>query len=105
MVCFSENPYRTIGLTSNSGLRQIQKNLSKLKAYSKLGKTLNFDFDLSYLNLTAIDRSMEIVSKVENRILLDENKLKFSLFWFQDISFFFSFRVVLVFHIFYFFFF
>jgi len=86
MVCFSENPYRTIGLTSNSGLRQIQKNLSKLKAYSKLGKTLNFDFDLSYLNLTAIDRSMEIVSKVENRILLDENKLKFSLFWFQDVS-------------------
>ena len=52
MVYFSENPYRTIGLTSNSGLRQIQKNLSKLKAYSKLGKTLNFDFDLSYLNLT-----------------------------------------------------
>ena len=29
---------------------------------------------------------MEIVSKVENRILLDENKLKFSLFWFQDVS-------------------
>ena len=27
-----------------------------------------------------------MISKVESRILLDENKLKYSLFWFQDVS-------------------
>ncbi len=83
---FSQNPYRVIGITSNSGLKIIQKNLSKLKAYSKLGRAIEFDFDLPFLNLVAINRSSDIISKVESQILLDENKLKYSLFWFQDIS-------------------
>lgn len=83
---FSQNPYRIIGVASNSGLKIIQKNLSKLKAYSKLGRTIEFDFDLPFLNLVAINRSLDIISKVESQILLDENKLKHSLFWFQDIS-------------------
>ena len=82
----SRNPYRVIGVPSNSGLRVIQKNLSKLKAFSKLGKPVEFDFDLPFLNLASVDRSLEIISKVESRILLDENKLKYSLFWFQDVS-------------------
>lgn len=82
----SRNPYRVIGVPSNSGLRVIQKNLSKLKAFSKLGKPVEFDFDLPFLNLASVDRSLEIISKVESRILLDENKLKYSLFWFQDAS-------------------
>ena len=83
---FSQNPYRIIGVASNSGLKIIQKNLSKLKAYSKLGRAIEFDFDLPFLNLVAINRSLDIISKVESQILLDENKLKHSLFWFQDIS-------------------
>ena len=32
----SNNPYRFLGVTSNSGIKEIQKNLSKLKAYSKM---------------------------------------------------------------------
>lgn len=82
----SNNPYRVIGIPSNSGLKIIQKNLSKLKAFSKLGKPLSFDYDLSFLNLAPIDRSSKIIAKVESRILLDENKVMYSLFWFQDIT-------------------
>ena len=33
-----------------------------------------------------LDRSLDVISKVESRILLDEDKLKHSLFWFQDLS-------------------
>jgi len=83
---FSNNPFRIIGVPSNSGLKIIQKNLSKLKAFSKLGKAVEFDFDLPFLNLEVVDRSSDVISKVESRILLDENKLKYSLFWFQDVS-------------------
>jgi tetratricopeptide (TPR) repeat protein len=83
---FSQNPYRVIGVPSNSGIKIIQKNLSKLKAFSKLGKDLEFDFDFSFLNLDKIDRSSVVISKVESKILLDENKLKYGLFWFQDIT-------------------
>jgi hypothetical protein len=80
----SSNPYRTLGVTSNSGQKLIQKNLSKLKAYSKLGKSLDFDYDFSFLSLKPVDRSIDVISKVESKILLDENKIKFSLFWFQE---------------------
>ena len=73
-------------MLSNSGLKIIQKNLSKLKAFSKLGKALEFDFDFPFLNLEVVDRSSDMISKVESRILLDENKLKYSLFWFLDVS-------------------
>jgi len=83
---FSNNPFRIIGVPSNSGLKIIQKNLSKLKAFSKLGKAVEFDFDLPFLNLEVVDRSSDVISKVESRILLEENKLKYSLFWFQDVS-------------------
>ena len=85
-LIFSQNPYRVIGITSNSSQKTIQKNLSKLKAFSKVGKCKEFDFDLSFLNLAIVDRSFDVISKVESRILLDENKLKYSLFWFQDVS-------------------
>lgn len=81
---FSNNPFRILAVESNSGAKKIQKHLSKLKAYSKIGKSVAFDFDLSFLNLAPVDRSSEIISKVESRILLDENKIKYSLFWFQD---------------------
>ena len=86
MLYLSKNPFRVIGISSNSGQKIIQKNLSKLKAFSKIGKSKEFDYDLSFLNLAPIDRSFDIISKIENRILLDENKLKYSLFWFQDIT-------------------
>ena len=85
-VYLSQNPYRIIGVPSNSGIKLIKKNVSKLKAFSKIGKAIDFDFDLSSLNLAALDRSEDIISRVESKILLDENKIKYSLFWFQDVS-------------------
>ena len=85
-LLFSHNPYRILGVLSNSSPRVIQKNISKLKAFSKLGKSVEFDFDFPFLNLAPIDRSVATISKVENRVLLDLNKVKQSLFWFQDVS-------------------
>jgi hypothetical protein len=86
LLYISKNPFRVIGIPSNSSQKTIQKNLSKLKAFSKIGKSKEFDFDFSFLNLATVDRSFDIISKVESKILLDENKLKYSLFWFQDVS-------------------
>ncbi|MBP6754760.1 MAG: hypothetical protein KA210_01335 [Bacteroidia bacterium] len=82
----SLNPYRIIGVQSNSGVKEIHKNLSKLKAYAQLDKKVEFDYDFNFLNLAEVERNNEIISKVESRILLDENKVKYSLFWFLDAS-------------------
>jgi hypothetical protein len=77
---FSNNPFRILAVESNSGARKIQQNLSKLKAFSKIGKSKSFDYDLSFLNLAPVDRSLEIISKLESRILLDEKKLNIVCF-------------------------
>ncbi len=82
----SSNPYRIIGVLSNSGVKEIHKNLSKLKAFAQLSKKVEFEFDFNFLNLAEIERQNEIIAKVESRILLDENKVKYSLFWFLDSS-------------------
>lgn len=82
----SLNPYRIIGVLSNSGIKEIHKNLSKLKAYAQLNKKVEFDYDFNELNLALLDRGTELISKAESRILLDENKVEYSLFWFVDIN-------------------
>ena len=82
----SLNPFRIIGVLSNSGVKEIHKNLSKLKAYAQLGKKVEFDYDFNFLNLAETERHNDIIAKVESRILLDENKVKYSLFWFLDAS-------------------
>ena len=83
---FNLNPYRFLGVISNSGIKNIQKNLSKIKAYSKIGKHLSLPYELSFLNLKEIDRSESHIKEAENKILLDPNKVKHSLFWFTDNS-------------------
>jgi len=80
----NSNPYRFLGVNSNSGIKNIQKNLSKIKAYSKIGKHLSLPYELSYFNLQKIDRSESLIKEAENKILLDPNKVKYSLFWFSE---------------------
>ncbi len=81
---FYNNPYRFLGVLSNSGIKNIQKNLSKIKAYSKIGKYLSLPYELNFFNLREIDRSESLIKDAENKILLDPNKVKHSLFWFND---------------------
>ena len=82
----NSNPYRFLGVISNSGIKNIQKNLSKIKAYSKIGKHLSLSYDLSFFNLQKIDRSESRIKEAENKILLDSNKVKHSLFWFTELN-------------------
>ena len=82
----SSNPYRIIGVLSNSGAKSIQKNLSKIKAYSKIGREVSLPFELNFLNLEKLNRTDASIIDAENKILLDPNKIKHALFWFIDAS-------------------
>ena len=82
----SQNPFRVISVLSNSGAKEIKKNLSKIKAFTKIGKSPSFQYDFSFLNLADIKRSEDVISRVENKLLLDDSKIKNSLFWFINIS-------------------
>ena len=82
----SNNSYRVLGVPSNSSLKDIQKNISKLKAFAKIGREMQLDYDLSCLNLAKINRTDDILLKSENHIKLDKNRIQMSLFWFVDLS-------------------
>jgi hypothetical protein len=82
----SQNPFRIISVLSNSGAKEIKKNLSKIKAFTKIGKSPSFQYDFSFLNLAEIDRSEDVISRIENKLLIDESKIKNSLLWFINIT-------------------
>lgn len=83
---FSNNPYRILGILSNAGQKEIQKNISKLKAFSKIGKDMELDYNLSFLNLSKNDMSETLLLKSNNQLNLDKDKITNSLFWFADLS-------------------
>ena len=85
-MIFSQNSYRVLGVVSNSGVKEIKKNISKLKAFSKIGKDVAFDYDLSFLNLAKLDRKESSLLQSENSLNMDKNKITNSLFWFADLS-------------------
>ena len=86
MSFISNNPYRVLGILSNARLKDIQKNISKLKAFAKIGREMELDYNLSFLNLAKLDRTDDLLSKSENQLNLDKDKITSSLFWFADLS-------------------
>ena len=82
---FNNNPYRFLGVVSNAGAKAIQKNLSKIKAYSKIGKYISLPYELNFFNIIELNRSDSLIIESENKILLDINKIKHSLFWFNSL--------------------
>ena len=85
-MIFSTNPYRVLGVSSDSGIKDVKKNISKLKAFAKIGKEMELDYNLSFLNLAKLDRTDDLLLKSENQLNLDKNKITNSLFWFADLS-------------------
>jgi hypothetical protein len=86
MSFISNNTYRVLGVCSNASLKDIQKNISKLKAFAKIGREMELDYNLHFLNLAKIERTDNLLLKSENQLNLDKNKITSSLFWFADLS-------------------
>lgn len=42
----SHNPYRILGVYSNSPKKDMLSNINKMKAFLKVGKTISFPLDL-----------------------------------------------------------
>lgn len=80
MKAIRENPFRIIGVPANSTEKEIQKQLSKTKAYAKVGKVADNDYDFSFMG--SISRSEEDIQEASNKIQQSHNKLHYSLFWF-----------------------
>lgn len=81
----SHNPYRILGVYSNSPKKDVLSNINKMKAFLKVGKTVSFPLDLPQF-LPSIDRDEAIVSYAQTSIELPMDQIKNTLFWFMKIT-------------------
>lgn len=78
----SHNPYRILGVFSNSPKKDVLSNLNKMKAFLKVGKSVSFPLDLPQF-LPSIDRDEAIVSSAQASIELPMDQIKHTLYWFM----------------------
>lgn len=80
MELIQKNPYRIAGILSNATERELQKQKTKIKAYSKVGKEINSDYDFQDLN--SITRTEDSINKAFSNIEQNQDKVNYALFWF-----------------------
>ena len=81
MDLITENPYRTLGVFSGASTREIQKQLARVKAFSRVGKQSKLETDFEFLG--GVSRDIDLITEAANKIEQAKNKVLYSLFWFQ----------------------
>ncbi len=77
----SENPFRFLGVFSNSKQSEIVSNCDDMEAYLSVGQSVSFDLDLDNL-IPKLKRTEDSVQNAKKEINLAKDKLKWALFWF-----------------------
>lgn len=85
MDIISKNPYRYLGVYSNSPTKERVANKAKMNAFLKVGKLVSFPLDLPNI-LPSIDRSIETVAKAEAELTLPTDQIRFAQFWWMNVS-------------------
>ena len=79
------NPYRLLGIYSNSPIKERVANHNRLKAFLKVGKEVSFPLDLSGV-LSTMTRTTEKVSDAEAKLTLSNEQLRYAQFWFVKVT-------------------
>ncbi len=82
ITLITNNPYRILGVYSNSPKKDVLSNLNKLKAFLKVGKSVSFPLDLPEY-LPAPKRDEATVAQAQSAIERPLDQLKHSLPWFM----------------------
>lgn len=75
------NPYRLLGIYSNSPTIERVANHNRMKAFLKVGKQVSFPLDLPSL-LSPINRTPENIAEADAKLTLPSEQLKYAQFWF-----------------------
>lgn len=78
----TNNPFRILGVFSNSSKKDVLSNLNKMKAFMKVGKSMSFPMDLQSI-LPPIGRNEQMIAEAQSAIERPIDQLKHSLFWFN----------------------
>ena len=82
MELIRQNPYHVVGILAGANQRTIARQKAKIKAFQKVGKSIEFDTDLEFMGKP--DRSNGAIEKAFSNIEINQDKLFNALFWFTD---------------------
>jgi len=79
-----ENQYKILGIPSNSSLKEIQKAISKLKAFTKINKEYISDFNFQELSSTKQVIDDKTIQFIQRNLNIDLDRIKFAFFWINN---------------------
>lgn len=84
LALIQNNPYRLLGIYSNSPTKERVANHNRLKAYIKVGKEVSFPLDIPLL--PSINRTSEMISDADGKLTLPNDQLLYAQFWFANVT-------------------
>ena len=81
MNVLKNNPYRLLGVYTNSPTKERLANHNRMKAFLKVGKSVSFSLDLPQY-LQPIDRTDTLVADADAKLALPKDQMFYALFWF-----------------------
>ncbi len=85
MNILQNNPYRILGVYSNSPTRERLANHNRMRAFLRVGRPVSFPLDLPQY-LSPIDRSEASVADAEAKLTLPKDQILYAQFWFVKIT-------------------
>ena len=85
MNLLQHNPYRLLGVYSNSPTKERLANHNRMKAFLKVGKPVSFPLDLTQY-LGPIDRTETSVADAEAALTLPKDQIQYAQFWFVKVT-------------------
>lgn len=82
----AQNPHRVLGVLTNASKKEIASSLSKMKAFLRVGKPLDCDYDLTLIARYPVERSLETLTKAYGDITLPKDKFAAGLLWFMMVT-------------------
>ena len=77
-----QNPFRTFGVYTNSSIRELTANKTRISAYAKVGRDSSFPLD-SAGQLPVVVRTPETITNADHELALPSSKIVHALFWFN----------------------
>ena len=81
MNILQNNPYRLLGVYSNSPTKERLANHNRMKAFLKVGKSVSFPLDLPHF-FSSINRTEASVADAEAKLTLPKEQILYAQFWF-----------------------
>lgn len=81
MNVLKNNPYRLLGVYTNSPTKERLANHNRMKAFLKVGKSVSFSLDLPQY-LQPINRTDVLVADADAKLALPKDQMFYALFWF-----------------------